>query len=262
MNITTYLTDCIKENKPVAFSKYGDGEIMCAKHTGDTNADFETYTPQLRVAVIEAFKYMVNEADNAYIGLWHDHSCIDFWGQFATKRIKWAYFHSLLIDNEDMETKNEVLQNKVVLYKAIKESKLKKIIICNPLLVKAKILLNVDHVVSVPFRNWIDNEMANYIAHLKELIGEDGNHIIMTCCGIASRVLLPELIKIFPKGIYLDFGSALDLICTKRDSRGWNYKYEDIAEVLKDILPENWDDERYNEIYELAKDNMGVHLPK
>lgn len=261
MNITSYLTDCILTNTPIAFSKYGDGELICADSTGRTNADFENYTPFLRNGIINAFKYMVNEADNAYIGQWHDKTHISFWEMFAEKPIKWAYFHSLLIDNRDMIEKDEILMNKVILYKTIKQSPLKKIIICNPLLVKSQFLLNIDHVIHVPFRNWIDTHMDECIDILKQLIKEDGNHIVMTCCGIASRILLPELIKIFPKGIYLDFGSGLDLICTKRDSRGHGYSYEDMAEVLKDLLPADWEDEKYNEIYKYAKVNMGVHLP-
>jgi len=262
MNITNYLADCIRTNTPVAFSKYGDGELICANRTGRTNADFENYTETLSNKIIAAFKYMVNVAENAHVGQWHDKSSCAFWDQYAEKPIKWAYFHSLLIDNEDMQTKGEVLMNKIKLYKTIKTSPLKKIIICNPLLIKSQQLLNIDHVVTVPFRNWIDSHMDDCINHLKSIIREDGNHIVITCCGIASRILLPELIKIYPKGIYLDFGSGLDFICTKRDSRGWSYTYTELAEVLKDILPEDWEDDKYNDIYTSAQVNMGVHLPK
>jgi hypothetical protein len=264
MNITNYISECIVNKKPITFSKYGDGELFCVNQTSNTNADFEKYTPELRDMLLAAFKYLVNEYEHGYVGLWHDQSCMQFWEQFANKPIKWAYFHSILIDNDDMVLKNNILWDKVNMYKTIKESKMNKIIICNPLLIKAKYLLDIDHVVQVPFRNWIDTQMNSYIELLKQIIGEDGNHIVITCCGIASRILIPELVKIFPRGIYLDFGSAIDLICTKRDSRGRgdNFVYDEVKEVMKELLPPDWEDPKYEEIYHHAKIHMGVHLPK
>jgi len=68
----------------------------------------------------------------------------------------------------------------------------------------------------VPFNNWFDKYYETVIEHTAKLIGEDGNHIIITCCGMGAKVIICELKKRFPRGIYLDFGSALDLICTKK----------------------------------------------
>ena len=77
---------------------------------------------------------------------------------------------------------------------------------------------------------------------------------------MSAKVLICELYKIFPKGIYLDFGSAIDLICCKKDSRGVEYDYNYIHEFLNELLPEEWDNEKYNFIYEKAKKNIGIHL--
>ena len=38
----------------------------------------------------------------------------------------------------------------------------------------------------------------------------------MTSCGQSAKVLIAELHKTYPNGIYLDVGSGLDCICTKR----------------------------------------------
>lgn len=68
------------------------------------------------------------------------------------------------------------------------------------LIVKTKILINLD----------------NY--------SEDKNYIVFTVNGMSTIVLIGELHKLYPNdiylGIYLDIGSDLDCICTKRDSRG------------------------------------------
>jgi hypothetical protein len=86
------------------------------------------------------------------------------------------------------------------------------------------------------------------------------NYIVITCCGMGAKPLISELAKRFPKGIYLDFGSALDFICTKKDSRGFSYTYDDLLEIYKDILPENWNDPSFEYIYKEAQKKLGLHL--
>ena len=58
----------------------------------------------------------------------------------------------------------------------------------------------------------------------------------------------------------MDFGSALDLICTKKDSRGFPFTYEQAKEWLHELIPETWEDDKYNTLYEEAKHKMGIHL--
>ena len=146
------------------------------------------------------------------------------------------------------------------MYKTIKQSKLKKIIVCNELLIKSKLLLDIDEVVLIPFNNWFDTQFDTVLQEIKEKIQTDGNHIVMTCCGMSAKVLICELTKSFPLGIYLDFGSALDIICTKRDSRGYNCDYEYFSNLLKECLPDNFEDDKYKSIYDSAKINLGLHI--
>jgi hypothetical protein len=75
-----------------------------------------------------------------------------------------------------------------------------------------------------------------------------------------AKVLICELYKAYPAGIYLDFGSALDLICTKRDSRGREYTYDYLSLLLQELLPSDWESEKWNGIYEQARYKMGVHM--
>ena len=64
------IINCIENGHPVSFSKYGDGEYLCASSAIGTNCDNDTYTPKLRMALLESFKYMTENCDNAFIGRW------------------------------------------------------------------------------------------------------------------------------------------------------------------------------------------------
>ena len=77
---------------------------------------------------------------------------------------------------------------------------------------------------------------------------------------MSAKVLICELIKRFPNNIYLDFGSALDKICTKRTSRGWEPSYEQFMEDLKEIIPEKWNNSEYEPIYKEAQFKLGIHI--
>ena len=132
---------------------------------------------------------------------------------------------------------------------------MKKIIICSELLIKTKILLNLDHVVLIPLNNWFDTKFDETLNKVKELIGDkDGEHIILTASGMSSKVLIAELHKSYPNGIYLDIGSGLDCIYTKRDSRVWGYKCEKIYDKFKEhnLLSDDWNDLKHDHIYDKA----------
>jgi len=254
MNITTYLTECVKNKIPVSFSKYGDGEYYCTLGWQGSNCDKYSYTENLRNGIARSFKYMVEEAKSAHIGLWQNPEHKADWETRVDIPVRWAKYHTILFDHNDDEAKVE-------LYKAIRQSTAKKIIVCNPLLVKSQILLNADYIITVPFNNWFDHYFSNVMEQISEQIGEnDGNHIVITCCGMGAKVLICELYKKFPNGIYLDFGSAMDYVCTKKDSRNRNVTYEYQMELLKEIIPNEWDDPKYDWIYAEAKDKLGVHL--
>lgn len=260
MDVTTYLTECVEKGIPVSFSKYGDGEYLCASGNGGKNCDKDTMTLKLQTSLRKSFAYMVEETENSYFGLWHHHYVINFWKQFVTKDIKWAKYHTMIIDN-DLNEKTDSFYAKMKLYKTIKISSMKKIMICNRLMVKAKILLNVDHMIHVPLNNWFDTQLETLVTDIKNFITEEP-FIMLTACGMGGKVLICEIAKVFPHGIFLDIGSALDLICTKKDSRGREYSYNSILGEFKkqNMIPDNWDSSNYNDIYKIASVSLGVHL--
>jgi hypothetical protein len=260
MVITNYITQCVKDNKPIIFLKFGDGEYNCVFNNYGANCDNDTYTPKLSFDIKKSFKYIVEKTDKTYIGMWQDIKNTKQWEELVNKKVNWVNYHAIIIDNKN----NQDNQDKLDLYKAIKNNKSKKIIVCNELLIKSKYLFDADHIVIVPFNNWFDNQFNEILNQIIQLIGNDDNHIVITCCGMSAKVLIPALREKFTNGIYLDFGSALDFICTKKDSRGYepvyNITYEYLIDFFKEILPEDWNDEKYNYIYEKAKNKLGIHL--
>jgi len=255
MEITNILTEAINNQTPISFSKYGDGEFFCANSCDGVNCDMDPYTFKKKKGLIESFQYMVNEVPNSYMGIWnYEKTQSDFWEGLTTKKIKWAKYHTIIMDNDNVD-------NKVSLYKSIKYSTMKKIYICNPLMIKAKLLLNIDYMVHVPFNNWFDSYFDELMNVLKKIIRKDEKYIIITSAGMGAKILICELSKLFPNNIYLDFGSAIDKICTKKTSRGWEPSYEVLMSLLKDLISQkDWNDPKYDIVYEEAKKKMGIHL--
>ena len=253
MDITSHIIECIENSKPVSFLKFGDGEFNCMSQHYGCNCDGDIYTYKLSNGLIASFKFLVENTNNSYIGSWHTDNVKCYCESLVTKPVNWCKYHTIIFDKN-----NDIMKAK--LYKAIKQSTRKKIILCNKHLIKSEKLLNLDHMVFVPLNNWFDNNFEDILNQISSLITEDNNHILITCAGMGSKVLIAELIKKFPSGIYLDFGSALDTICTKHDTRGFKYGYEYFLTMLKDCLPDDWENDRYNAIYESAKKNLGQHL--
>jgi hypothetical protein len=234
------------------------------------NCDKDKYTSKLSISLLKSFRYMVDIADNSYIGIWHNNSnnsnsnsnFINFWQSLVTKKIKIVKYHTIILDNNDNSKKD-----KITLYKTIRESNLKKLVVCNPLLIKAKILFKINHMITVPFNNWFDTQFDDLLQYCTKIMSDnsdnsnsDAQFIVITCCGMSAKVLIAELSKLFPNNIYLDFGSALDKICTKKTSRGWESSYEELMNDLKDIIPDNWNNPKYDYIYTEAQDKLGKHI--
>lgn len=260
MDIEHLIINSINSKIPISFSKYGDGEYYCAITTNYNynNCDKDNYTKKLSDAIKNSFKYIVENSDNYYIGKWHENDDVSkYWESLVNKDVKWANYHTLIDHFNEGEEKTKT---KVEIFKTIKNSNLKKIIICNKLLIKSKILLNIDFMFNVPFNNWFDDYFDNLINDIKNTINPNEQYIIMTCCGMSAKVVIAELHKLFPNNIYIDIGSAIDEICTKKNSRSLIYNYDNFMKYYSVIIPSEWNDEKYDYIYEEAKKYLGLHL--
>ena len=235
MEITSYLSECIKTQTPVAFLKYGDDEYLAAVGTSGCNCDKDNYTEILKDGLIKSFTYMIDNGPNTFVGMRDDDgSHIEFWNKFVEKPVQVAKYHSVILYNDQ-------INEKIHLLKTIKESSLKKMYICNPIMNRAEILLNIDYMFHIPFNNWVDKEFDIILDAIKSIINPEEQHIILTSAGMGSKLLISELTKLFPKNIYIDIGSGLDKICTKKTSRGWEPSYEELMNLLSDIIPSGWE---------------------
>jgi hypothetical protein len=264
-----YFANCIKNNIPFFYCKFGDGEYLCMyKYKSNDkslicNCDSDNYTEYLSLSLCKSLHYIVNNVKNYYIGEWYQENVKKFFLSIAGKSIKYNSYHSFLFDESDL--KNNVIRHKLNILKEIKNSKRKKIYICNNLLIKSKILLNIDNFIFVSLNNWFDKDYDIILGQIKTLLtGENDDSIIMTSCGMGAKVLLSDLYKQYPNCTYIDIGSGLDIICTKRNSRGWGYKYEQLYNKFleNDFIPDEWNDPKYNYIYPIAHNKLGIHVSK
>jgi hypothetical protein len=258
---TQIITEKIRNQEPVVFLKFGDGEYQCIeKPYYRHNCDGDSYTPELRAGLISSFKYIITQP-NVFIGAWHTSEVRDFWKRLAgadAARIQWADYHTIIIDKEDLK-KHEALEIKRNLLKSIQESPLPKIIVCNELLSKMGLLFGNSKIINVSLRNWYV-DVLEIFKKIEKVLEQNGKSILLFAAGQGTKVLISNLYNLYPENVYLDVGSGLDLLCSKKDSRGRGYSYDELYNVLCEMLPESWNDVKYNVLYEKAESELGIHL--
>jgi hypothetical protein len=262
-----HFINAIKRVEPIVFVKFGDGEYNCIFGVYGHNCDNDFYTKKLSINLRSAFIYLTKQK-NAYIGMWHNEAVINNYKKLLepenNQPIQYVDYHLFIFDNN-----KELYDKRIALYKEIKNSPIKKIIICNKLLTKSKILLNIDYTIFIPLNNWFDRSFENIYKIICEIIEANNRepHIIMTSCGMSAKVLIATLHEKYPNNLYFDLGSALDLICTKTDSRGfiksYNYDYDKLVNIFDELITdkEDWhNNTKYDELYKNAKLYLGRHL--
>jgi hypothetical protein len=250
---TNQFTLFLKNKTPFIFTKLGDGEYNAAIGNNGYNCDGEKYSSKLQKDLTESVIYLSNQS-NSFFGAWHTQNVIDFWRTLCDKDLNYVNYHTLIMDSEN------ILQDCIInFFKTLKEDKRQKIYVCNYLLIKASIMLNINEFVHIPFHGWFEN----YFLIIKNLVISKintENPIILISAGMGGKVLIGHLHQLYPQATFIDIGSCLDFILTKKDSRGLSFSYEDILKYFKDILPDDWNNEKYNYVYEEAKKELGIHL--
>jgi hypothetical protein len=253
VTFTQTLIEHITEEKPITFVKFGDGECYCMLFVKGRNCDRDTYTPKLGFGLIDALIYFSHQP-TCYVGEWSNPQMINWYKSIvAPATIQFVDYHSLIMYNDENT-------EKAALIRAIHHSKQKKIIVCNDLLVKAKLLFKADELVFVDRRGWFDTQIDRVVEACQRAIGDCKNPIVMTMAGMGSKVLLRRLHALYKEGTFLDFGSAVDKICTKRETRGHKHSYPYLISLVSDILTEEWDDPKFEPIYETATHELGLHI--
>lgn len=232
---TLELSRRIRENEPVAFVKYGDGEILCMTGATGENCDNDPYTPPLANALIQSFVYYINHP-YAYVGRWHGDEGLQRLSRLQNELNltdpKWVDYHIVMNDDKAFGK-----PDMYIFLKTIQESSRKKIIISNSKNIKMKELFNADSYITIPPRNWFVEFNTYFDLVKKEIIP---NCIIFTAAGQGSKVLIAHLLLLNHGITCIDIGSSFDYLCQKEKSRSWGHSYEQEYEYYKDILPKNW----------------------
>jgi hypothetical protein len=235
MNSTQQLTWYIKNNVPCIFAKYGDGEYFAAKYNIGGNCDNTPYTKNLGDKVRLSFLYNSQQL-NSMIGAWHNSSHKIFWEGLGNSNVNWVNFHTVLIDNNKPANHNN---DRLELFKSIKESTCKKIYVANTNMHKAKQIFNINSHIEIDPSNWFDTEYNSVFNSIKTEITDDKNTLVLTSAGMGAKYLISELHKLYPNALYVDIGSGFDKLCTGHDTRTYNPPLKDLHEYLKPILLNN-----------------------
>ena len=240
-NSSSILTKFITENKPCIFAKYGDGEYRCANFWEGHNCDDVQYTQNIGEKVRLSFIYN-SQQPNSMIGAWHDSSDKIFWESLLSPglSVNWVDFHRIIIDNTTPIKKQT--NDKLELYKAIKESKRRKIYVANADMYKSKEIFSIDYHIIIHPNNWFDNDFDTIFNSVKDKIEIDSDTMILVSGGMGAKFLISELHKQFPNAIYLDVGSAFDTICTGKYTRSCYSSYNDIKNYLKPLFNNDTND--------------------
>ena len=242
------LTNRIIQHLPSLYCKFGDGEYLCMIGTNGANCDRTSYTAKLQDGLIRNYKYLIHQP-NVFISHWSLQTELNYFKQlsqidFINQPYCLILFLKSRFENNDFRD----------FISSIKDSQLNKILVANKYMVKMNPLLNIQKHIEISQNDWFESNFDQVLENVKTSITSE-KFILMTCGGMGSKVLIGELHKLYPLAIYLDIGSGFDFICTKIDSRGWGFTneiYSQLTTYLDGVLPNDWNDPKYDWIYEKA----------
>lgn len=234
---TEELTRRIVADEPCGFIKYGDGEYFAAIQYPGHNCDGTPYSPALGAKIVESFRFL-SAQPHLMLGAWHDPAKAAYWNPLSASPPNWVDYHTAIIDDL-------ARPEKARLYKAIKESPRHKVYVANAEMHKAAPLLNLQALIAVHPSNWFDTAYDDTLSAVCASIdGAGSGAMLITSAGMGAKPLIADVIKKYPGTIVIDVGSALDTICTKRDTRGFGHAHgiyhDQLCEYLREIVPQNW----------------------
>lgn len=219
------VVDSIQNNIPFTFVKYGDGEYFAAIQSIGHNCDGTPYTKNLGDSLVQSFKYFT-QFDNVFVGKRQEEFVFRFFSSLSN-RVNWEDFH-LFMFNSASE-----FYNRLPIYRAIRNATQQKLYVCNETMVEeSKKLLNIDSCVVVNSQNWFEQNYSTVLKSIQSLVKDPSSIIILFSAGMGAKVLMADVLKLFPLAILIDIGSALDLLCGGRKSRDYHqtFKEEDMMQ--------------------------------
>jgi len=220
-----YWAELIKTGQNVVFTKYGDGELICMKgHYGDPgNCDGHPYSRALGDRLIDAWHFFTKSSiPNIYMGEWADQPNSNLPSgympsrdlrkplhQYIEELLKAAEPYNFKLSNYEILLQNTISEEKMELFKTIKESPREKIFVGPSRLTEAMGFLNMQHHVEVPLINSYA-QFDKIVAKCKHYA--NNGSIFMISSGMPAKVLIKELLCYNSNISCLDFGSSFDAI--------------------------------------------------
>lgn len=222
-------SELIKNEITFYFEKWGDGEYYCIHDMKDKkylNCDGDNYTNKIKNDLLET---LINTeySHNHYIGEWPYHKNIyNFYHRY---KLNFVNYHKFMFLEGDYEEKINIFKN-------IKNSKLKKIYVCNKdLSIKLKDLLNIDTFIIVPFKNWYDEKGQYYLNLLKKELKDNKKHIILFSSGQTDHIFINKIKKYKPNNIMISIGSGFDWYCLDKKTRSQELTKEEYISYINKI---------------------------
>lgn len=221
-------SELIKNEIPFYFEKWGDGEFYTIKLRQEEqyqNCDGDKYTKKFSTDLLKALEEIEKDSENHYIGQWLYHKEVyDFFNQY---KFNFVNFHRFMFYEGDYEEKIEIFRN-------IKNSKLKKVYVCNKdLQEKLKPLLNIDDFLIIPKNNWYDEKGEEVFEKLKLLI--DRKSIVLFSCGSADHILINKLKQYNRNNILISIGSGFDWYATGKSTRSQELTKDEYFSIIEKI---------------------------
>lgn len=203
MNFDQFL-ETIRDEKPLAFSRFGDGEWNCILSPNDAkgNCDGHKYFQSLSYKLRETIR-LYHPTNNYYLGMQN------FAIQRMGDRIQ-AYLQS--INQHSIEWIDAD-----VFHRASIKSRFKEFIDLvrtqNTIIVGPSYLRKLDcysHFVEVPEKDcWLEKDRI--LTNVKEImLTEQGKFVVLFSASMASNVMINDMVFFDQRQTYLDMGSVFD----------------------------------------------------
>lgn len=254
----------LKNSEKFIFAKFGDGEFnaMTLNNINHCNCDNDQYTYEMGIELRKALYELSDRCknENIYVGLW---SVIE-----VAKYYHGLYYDYLVNNNEeekyipsvnfglvypgqnfDDENRKKLLFDVV---KAIQDAPLLRIVISNIKNKKHQLIFKSDVFIEIPECNWfrdgLYNDVKNTLIEVLEK-NKDKNALLLTSVGMAGKILINDITKLYPNLSVIDIGSAFDILSRKYSTRSWGEGlegfpncYKNQLECFKELLPPNYDE--------------------
>lgn len=97
-------------------------------------------------------------------------------------------------------------------------------------------MLNIDNHVIIDENNWFAKEYNKILNETINLVTDENKIMFLFSGGMGAKVLICDLHKRYPNGIFIDLGSALHLLFTKESIRAVSGTYDEYFKYFESII--------------------------